>query len=128
MKMQEEEVEGTASPAKPKPRAGANADRGELKVAMPWYDFVCNRQLQTEDEARKHFAEEAHRKAVESFLAKHREQLEDKEPESANPPLHPPRPTPVARGNLAEEGQRWQRRPARQPPYYPRGAWHAQGG
>lgn len=82
MRMQVQEVEGTASPLKPKPQVRPKVDRDDLKLTMPWFDFVCNRQLQTEDEARKHFAEGSHRKAVEAFLTKHREQLEEEEPES----------------------------------------------
>ena len=83
-RLHELEKEGKGSPVKAPGPVGSTSTTATstLGVALPWFDFVCNRQLSTEEEARNHFEEPGHRQEVEAFLAKHQAKLEAREPES----------------------------------------------
>ena len=77
-----------------------------MEVELPWHDYVCDRLLRTEEEARQHFGEPGHIKAVEGFLANHRAKLEATEPESVKLLLStlpaPPRPPKSLAEQLAQ--------------------------
>ena len=124
-KLQELEVEGKGSPIQaptlpqctPTSKVLPGPKTSIVEVELPWYDYVCDRILRTEQEARQHFGGPGHTKAVEGFLAKHRASLEATEPESIKLLLStlPARPRPLK--SLAEQlalADRESRGPARE--------------
>jgi hypothetical protein len=129
-KLQEREFEGKGSPIKPplqlqgrKDRPGPTPSIARVVVELPWHDYICDRHLQTEEEARQHFGEPGHIKAVEEFLANHRAKLETSEPDSVKLLLStlpgPPRPPKSLAEQLAQ-ADRDSSGPARD-----RGEWQA---
>ena len=107
IRLHEREMEGMGSPSKPTPgcRIKADATEGTLGVNLPWYDYVCNIRLMTEEQAQRHFEEPAHRQEVEAFLAKHQASLEAQEPATLKELLStlPARPRPSLAERLATE-------------------------
>jgi hypothetical protein len=113
-KLQEREFEGKGSPTKPPSQPQGTPRSKDLpgptpstvEVELPWHDYVCDRHLRTEEEARQHFGEPGHIKAVEGFLANHRAKLEATEPESVKLLLStlpaPPRPPKSLAEQLAQ--------------------------